>query len=300
MARAQCHRVTPTTTPPGPVSNFVASLGATSVAFFFDVAEPVGPGSLSRPHRAQGGQCAGWDCTGQSATDSRPADGVTYHYAAYAYDQSGNASSVARAQVTVAANDVYTSFVTDSGCAACSAAMVGGELRAAIGGAGNSVDTAYGVRDFGGATGLPGRLYTRTVLRLPAGQTLASDLWIFSLRDAANRVIYEIYLTSGRVIRLSSPAGGLRSASISSPTGITLPNDGVTTRRVEVSSLANNSVEVRVDGVTRISITGLTGATTSNPRYLRAGIDRYDGSNTRAVQLFQSRVSFGQTTWLGP
>ena len=175
--------------------------------------------------------------------------------------------------------------------------MVAGALQATIGGSGNSVDTAYGLRDFGG---LAGRLYTRTVLRLPATQTLASDLWVYSLRDTANRVIFELYLTSTRLIRFSSPAGGLRSSSISSSTGVTLPNDGVTTRRVEVSAQANSSVEVRVDGVTRITITGLSGATTSNPRYIRAGIDRYDGSSTRAVQLFQSGVTFGQTTWLGP
>ena len=103
--------VAPDTTPPGPVSNFVAALGATSVALTWQ--SPSAPDlSHVRIVRKAGSAPAGptdgtvlCDCTGQSATDSRPADGVTYHYAAYAYDQSGNASSVARAQVTAVAPD---------------------------------------------------------------------------------------------------------------------------------------------------------------------------------------------------
>jgi hypothetical protein len=297
----------PDTTPPGPVTSFTATLGASSVALAwtnssdadFDHVRVVRK-TGSAPTSPTDGTVV-CDCTGQTATDARPPEQTTYNYAAYAFDRTGNASTPAAAQVTApVALDVYTSFVTDSGCTACSAGLVGSELRAAIGGAANTVDTAYGQRDFGGASGLTGRVYHRTSVRLAAGQTLASNLWLFAVRDAANNVVFEIYLTSARVIRLSSPAGGLRSTSISQSTGITLPNDGVTSRSIEVSALANGSVEVRVDGVTKINITGLIGATTGNQRYLRAGIDRYDGTSTAPVQIFHSRVSVSQASWLGP
>jgi hypothetical protein len=81
---------------------------------------------------------------------------------------------------------------------------------------------------------------------------------------------------------------------------VTVPNDGVTKRRIEVSALANNSVEVRVDGVTKISITGLSGATTGSQRYIRAGIDRWDGSSSTSVRVYHSGVTLGQAGWLGP
>ena len=82
-------------------------------------------------------------------------------------------------------------------------------------------------------------------------------------------------------------------------TTITTTDDGTTTRRVEVSALRSSSVIVRVDGVDRITLSGLSGATSPNQDSLRAGIDHYDGSAAATVTVFHSQVNFSTTGWLG-
>ena len=57
---------------------------------------------------------------------------------------------------------------------------------------------------------------------------------------------------------------------------------------------------VRVDGVDRITLTGLSGGTSGNQRFLRAGIDHYDGSSGQPVTVRHTHVATSQTTWLGP
>ncbi len=58
---------------------------------------------------------------------------------------------------------------------------------------------------------------------------------------------------------------------------------------------------VRVDGVDRIHLTGLGGATTSNARYLRVGIIVYSGWTTAdAVRVYHGAVALGRSAWLGP
>jgi hypothetical protein len=94
--------------------------------------------------------------------------------------------------LAAAVDDTYSSFVTDPGCAGCSAAFVGAELEARIQGGANSADTAYGLQDFGGSSGLTGRTWTRDVLRLASGQTITQNLAVFQVRDAANSLVYEV------------------------------------------------------------------------------------------------------------
>ena len=156
-------------------------------------------------------------------------------------------------------------------------------MRATIAGAADTLDTAYGVQDFGGAGGVSGRVYVRDVLSLAPGQTLAANLAVLQVRNNAGALVYELYVGSDRSLRLWSPAGGLRSSSINLSTGVVVPNNGSSSIRVEVSALATSSVIVRVDGVDRITLTGLAGATSGNQRYLRAGIDHYDGSSSQPV-----------------
>ena len=97
----------------------------------------------------------------------------------------------------------------------------------------------------------------------------------------------------------SSPAGALRSTAISQSTTVVVPNDGVTKTRVELSMLRNDSVIVRVNGVDRITLTGLTGATSTNPRYLRFGVDNYAGTQNGNKQVFHDQVGVSSRGWLG-
>ena len=68
---------------------------------------------------------------------------------------------------------------------------------------------------------------------------------------------------------------------------------------VEVSAQANSSLVVRVDGTDRLTVTGLSGATSGNQRSLRAGIDHYDAAGAQIVTANHTSVAVSQTTWLG-
>jgi hypothetical protein len=195
----------------------------------------------------------------------------------------------------------FESFVTDTGCAACTLAWNDPELEASVAGGADSVDTAYGVDELGTATGLAGRVFTRTVLRFPAGQTVQNNLAVLQLRDTADERVYEVYVAKAdRTVRLYSPAGGLRGTAINLSTGVVVPNDGTSSVLIEVSALKNSSVIVRVDGVDRITLNGLSGATSGNLRFLRAGIDHYDGTATAQPKtVFHSHVGVSTTDWLG-
>jgi hypothetical protein len=187
------------------------------------------------------------------------------------------AASAPTAGVTNPAGSFYDSTVVDPGCGGCLVGVdAAGTLSARIQGGADGVDTAYGLRDFGGTTGLTGRVYVRTLLGLAAGQTLSQNLAVLQVRDASNALVYELYLTPSRMLTLWSPVAALRSVSINQSTGVVAPNNGTSTIRVEVSALANSSLTVRVNDVDRFTIDNLTGATTGNQRYLRAGIDHYD------------------------
>jgi hypothetical protein len=118
------------------------------------------------------------------------------------------------------------------------------------------------------------------------------------MSDVSDQLVYELYLDSARSLRLFSPAGGLRGSTLNANTGVIVPNDG-SASVIEVSALASDSVTVRVDGVERYSLS-LRGATTGSQRYLRAGIDHYDGSTTvEPVGVLHTYVGVGQSNWLG-
>lgn len=184
-------------------------------------------------------------------------------------------------------------------CSGCSVSTAGGVLDAAIAGGADSVDTAYRLSDFGGAQGWSGRVFARDVLRIQTGQAINGNLAVFQVRDVNNSVVYELYVDgSSKTIRIWSPPGGLQAASLNRDTGVSV-TDGAA-HRVEVSARANESLTVRVDDVDRISVGGLSGASTGNQRYLRAGIDHYDTPGTTdAVSVSHSLVGVSARGWLG-
>ncbi len=215
---------------------------------------------------------------------------------------SSSAESAQTAVVSAAPSGVppgFTSVFTDPGCGGCSVSAITDGLRATIAGAANTLDTAYGEQDFGGSGGVAGRVWVRDVLALAQGQTLSGNLAVLQVRDSAGSLVYELYLGSDRILRLYSPAGGLRSTSIVASTGVVVPNNGSSSLVVEVSALKSSSIIVRVDGVDRITLGGLSGGTTGNQRYLRVGSDHYDGSSSQPVTSDHTYVGSSQTTWLG-
>jgi hypothetical protein len=138
------------------------------------------------------------------------------------------------------------------------------------------------------------------VVSFGAGQaTIASNLAVFQLRTASFE-LWELYVRgTDRQLCLWSPAGALRSTSINLCSGVVLPNDG-TARRVEVSAQANGSVVVRIDGIDRITQTGLTGGTSAPVQIVRAGIDHFDGSAVLPVTVRHGNVAISTTDWVGP
>ncbi len=79
-----------------------------------------------------------------------------------------------------------------------------------------------------------------------------------------------------------------------------VPDDGSSTIRVEVAAGRNDMLDVRVNGVDRIVLTGLTGASSGNQRYLRAGIDHYDTNTTNeTVTAVHASIAIGQSGWFG-
>jgi hypothetical protein len=190
----------------------------------------------------------------------------------------------------------WDGFVTDAGCGSCTAVVDGDTLATGVGGSADAVDTAYGTQSFGS---VPARLWLRDVLRLREGYTLSGDLILLQVLDGANRIVYQLSVGTDRRLVVYSPPGGLRSTQISTKTSVVVPADG-SERRVEVSALRNDSLILRVDGVDRLTIAGLSGATTTAPARLRAGIIRYGGSSTNDPQTAWHRaVATSQSGWLG-
>jgi len=185
-------------------------------------------------------------------------------------------------------------------CSSCAVTVDGSSLYADVQGGQDGLDTAYGLKDFGGTTGWSSRTYIRDEIRLETGKQLGANLSVFQLRDVNNALIYELYLGADRTLRLWSPAGGLRSVALNATTNVVIPNDGTTVRRVEVSALRNDSIVVRVDGSDRVNVSGLSGATTGNARYLRAGIDHYDTAGINdGVGVFHNSIGITTSGWLG-
>jgi hypothetical protein len=193
----------------------------------------------------------------------------------------------------------FGTVVKDSGCTACTVQVDATSVKAGIPGGADTADTAYAEKDFGGTTGWAGRSYTRTAVGLEKGQALKGNLAVLQVDDTAGKLVYELYAGTDRVLQLWSPAGGLRSTEINLSTGVVVPNDG-SSLTVEVSAQKNSSIVVRVNGSDKITVTGLSGATTGNQRYLRAGIDHYDSASaTDPVTVYHSSLGVASDNWLG-
>lgn len=174
------------------------------------------------------------------------------------------------------APEPFEAAVVDAGCTACAVVATDGGIEARIGGGGDAVDTAYGLVRLNGEQGWPGRVRVSATLRLADGQVLGAPLSVLQLRDTADRGIVDVYLDASRVIRVWSPAGGLASESIDVSTGVELPADGTTARRVRLIVGKDDALVVLVDDVPRVREEGLRGASPGNAGTLRAGIDHYD------------------------
>jgi hypothetical protein len=189
---------------------------------------------------------------------------------------------------------------TDSGCSACtvSTSRGAGDVDATIAGGLDSADTAYGLVDFGGSSGWNGRVWTRDVIALPASTALGGNLAVLQQRDVSGQLVWEIYVDGAtRQLSLWSPAGGLGSSAINQSTGVAMDGQN---HRVEVSALPNDSVVVRVDDQDKITLTGLSGSTAGNLRFLRVGIDHYDtGTSSEPISVSHSNAGVSTLGWLG-
>lgn len=232
------------------------------------------------------------------------------------YSRAGNRWPVVPARASRADRRVYGAFFKDEACTRCRVRVVRSQLAASVAGGADSLDSAYAVRDFGGPRGVGGRIFTRDVIRLARGQELKGNLVLLEVRDVRERLVFDVYLRRDRTIRFHSPEGGLHVDDLNFSTEVEVPNDGVSTRRIEVSALRNDSFFVRVDGEERIrldhsgavvagrpirpSARGLSGATTGNPRFVRAGIPHYDVWTTfDPVTVYHSGVTVTREAWPG-
>ncbi len=172
-------------------------------------------------------------------------------------------------------------------------------VTASLGASTEATAAAYGLHDFGGPSGWPGRLWTRDLVRLPRGHNGTSALTLLQVRDVDDELVYELRAEADRSITFFSPSGGLAANAIEAPTGIELPQSGQA-RRIEVSALANDSVVVRIDGIDRTVVTDLSGASTGRPRYIRAGIVSYIGTVSPHSELVRhDGVGVSGVRWLG-
>jgi hypothetical protein len=168
-------------------------------------------------------------------------------------------------------------------------------LWATVPGSADRRNSAYGARVLG--EGWSGRVWTRTVVALAPGSTLTGPLVLEQVRDADREVVYQVVATEAthRIV-VVSPAGGLTKDGLRLDTGARL---GGTSKRIEVSAKANDSVIVRVDGKVTNNVTGLAGATSRGQRSLRVGIVNYGGSGARTVTVFHRAVGVSTAGWLG-
>ncbi len=248
-----------------------------------------------------------WNCTPSAPAPSAPAPSAPAPSApapsAHAAS-SPPATSQSTSQAAPSGPDLPLvgnfSSVTDAGCSACVVSTSGGpgHVDATIGGGLDSLDTAYGLADFGGSSGWSGRVWARDVIALSPSTPLGGNLSVLQQRDASGNLVWEIYVDgSNRQISLWSPAGGLGSSAINQSTGVAMDGQN---HNVEVSALPNDSVVVRVDGQDRVTDTGLSGSTSGNLRFLRVGIDHYDtGTTNEPISISHSDVGVSTLGWLG-
>lgn len=238
-----------------------------------------------------------WNCTPNAPVSSPPVSSPPAASPPPAVTQSTSQAPPSGPDLPLVSN---FSPVTDSGCTGCvvSTSQGPGHVDATIAGGLDSLDTAYGLADFGGASGWSGRVWTRDVIALAPSIPLGGNLSVLQQRDASGNLVWEIYIDgSSRQISLWSPAGGLGASAINQSTGVAM--DGQS-HSVEVSAHPNDSVVVRVDGQDRITANGLSGSTSGNLRFLGVGIDHYDtGTSNEPISISHSEVGVSTLGWLG-
>ncbi len=235
--------------------------------------------------------------TGASTTSAAPPPSTSEASSAPSSTSSGSPAS---SPGELAGISSFDSTGKDPGCTACTIDVSDSTVRAAIAGGADDLDTAYALKDFGGSSGWPGRVFARELIRLGQGQRVTANLAVTQMQDVAGSLVWELYVAgSDRTLRLWSPPGGLQRNEINRSTGVVVPNDG-SAIVAEVSAEKNSSVIVRVNGVDRISVAGLANASTGAQRSLRVGIDHYDSaSRSEQVVVFHSNVGVSTGGWLG-
>ena len=194
----------------------------------------------------------------------------------------------------------FASVFTEPGCGGCSVTAITNGLQATIAGAADSSDTAYGVQELGGAGGLTGRVFVRSLLSLAQGQTLSGNLAVLQIRNASGQLVYEL---SPRLRSQPAPVEPGRRPALDGDhrlDGSVCPqrrhlfdsSRGLRARQTAPSSCAST---VSIGSRSRVS----AGGTTGNQRFLRAGIDHYDGSSGQPVAVRHTYVATSQTAWLG-
>ncbi len=185
--------------------------------------------------------------------------------------------------------------VTANTCRGCTLRLsAGGGVRARVA-TGSLNRHAYAVLDLG-SRAIDGQIAAHDVIGLGLGETPVTSVHVLQMSDAKHRVIFELVADPDRQLRLYSPAGGLRSRPLDIAAGATVPNDGVSGVAVDIVRL-KNGISVYVNGVRTIQLTGLTGATTSAPRYLAVGVVRYGAPPSAApLTAVHAQVSVSSDT----
>ena len=185
--------------------------------------------------------------------------------------------------------------VTTNSCRGCTLRLsAGGGIRARVA-TGSLQRHAYAVLNLGGRA-IDGQIAAHDVIGLGLGETPVTFVHVLQMSDAMHRVIYELVADPRRRLHLYSPAGGLRNRPLDIALGATVPNDGVSGVAVDIVKVANG-VSVYVNGVRTVRLTGLSGATTSAPRYLAAGVVRYSAPrSTGPLTAVHAQVSVTNNT----
>jgi hypothetical protein len=177
---------------------------------------------------------------------------------------------------------------------ACTGCIVhvgsGGAVRSQVpSGAGQR--TAYALLDIGDRAG-NGQVLVHDVIGFGRGDRPAQPAPLLQLLDSRQRVIFELVAQPNRRLYLSSPAGGLRSTPLLLATGATVPNDGIAGVAVDVAVKTDESIAVSVNGVRTAAVRRLSGARTTAPRFLAAGVIGYSAPPSgTAITVNHTQVS---------
>jgi O-antigen ligase/polysaccharide polymerase Wzy-like membrane protein len=193
------------------------------------------------------------------------------------YDEGGNAWPVSTRTLPTGAHSAFSSVVVDKGCSACAVATDGRDVVAEVPATVPSRNTAYAELP---GPDQPGSFRLTDHIRLPSGQPASSShLAVLQVRDASAALLYEIFVDwRDRTIRVFSPPGGISAKQTSGSTGVELTSGGPE-RSLAVDYVPGDHLEISVDGVSRLVLDHLEGATTGAPAVVRVGIVARSGSD---------------------